>query len=391
MALHCYETLLAEADEDLVWPELDERSASSLCYTSGTTGPPKGVLYSHRSTVLHAWGVNTADMFGLRAVDRVLPAVPMFHVNAWGLPYAAPMVGAALVLPGPRLDGPGLQALLTEERVTMAAGVPTVWLNLLHHLRASGAKLDGVGRLVIGGSACPALLIEAYEREHGVRVDHAWGMTELSPVGAYNRPRPGAPQDADGAALAHRLKQGRACFGIDLEVVDPAGRPLPWDGTSQGDLLVRGPWVCSAYYRDPDRTSFTADGWLRTGDVVTIDPHGFMAITDRTKDVIKSGGEWISSIALENIALAHPAVREAAVIAARHPKWDERPLLLVVPQPGADPDPAELLAAFTGKVARWWIPDAVLIVAELPHTATGKLAKRALRETYGDFYLRERA
>ncbi|PWC31943.1 long-chain-fatty-acid--CoA ligase, partial [Azospirillum sp. TSO22-1] len=388
MALHCYEALMAAADEDYGWPAFDENTASSLCYTSGTTGEPKGVLYSHRSTVLHAMTIALPDAMGLGAADRILPVVPMFHVNAWGLPYAAPLVGASLVFPGPHLAGEPLQRLMNEERVTFAAGVPTIWMGLLQHLRASGTRLDTVKRLVIGGAACPRTLMEAFGDEYGVRVDHAWGMTELSPVGTYNAPKAGNAGLEGDERMRLRMKQGRAVFGVDLKIVGSDGRELPWDGVSFGDLYVRGPCVCSAYFRsEPDGLSHDDAGWFRTGDVSTIDADGYMEITDRSKDVIKSGGEWISSIALENIAVAHPDVAEAAVIAARHPTWDERPLLIIVPAPGTAPDPVELLRFFEGKVAKWWIPDTVVLVDELPHTATGKLLKTALRDRYREHYL----
>ncbi|MCA1941561.1 MAG: long-chain-fatty-acid--CoA ligase [Caenispirillum bisanense] len=385
----CYEDLLAEAGADYTWPEFDENTASSLCYTSGTTGAPKGVLYSHRSTVLHALGVNAPDVLGLRAGDRVMPVVPMFHVNAWGTPYAAPAAGATLVMPGPHMDGASLQKVMEGEGVTAALGVPTVWLGLLDHLRKSGTRIDGCQRLIIGGSACPRLLFEAFDREYGVRVDHAWGMTEMSPLGTYNTLKP-RHAGLDGEALMQlRLTQGRAIFGVDMKIVDGEGTELPWDGKAFGNLMVKGPWVCRAYFGREDEVAQThdADGWFRTGDVATIDPDGYMRITDRTKDVVKSGGEWISSIELENIAVGHPDVAEAAVIAARHPKWDERPLLIVVPRDGREIDPAALLAWFDGKVAKWWIPDAVLVVDQLPHTATGKLQKTALRDRYADHLL----
>ncbi|MBO0710812.1 MAG: long-chain-fatty-acid--CoA ligase [Acetobacteraceae bacterium] len=390
LKLYCYEELMAEADEDYVWPEFDETSAAGLCYTSGTTGRPKGVLYSHRSTVLHAFSVNMATALGFRSLDRVLPVVPMFHVNAWGIPHAAPMAGAALVMPGRFLDGQSLARLMNEERVTMSAGVPTVWMGLLAHLRASGERLATVKRIMTGGSACPPLLIEAFGDEYGVEVQHGWGMTELSPVGTYNQKKPahGALSKQEGYKLT--LKQGRALYGLDMRIVDGAGETLPWDGVSFGDLKVRGFWVASAYYGEPEGSALDADGWFATGDVATIDPEGFMEITDRSKDVIKSGGEWISSIALENIAVSHPDVAEAAVVAARHPKWDERPLLLVVPKPGRTIDPQSVLQVYDGKIAKWWLPDAVLVVDELPHTATGKLQKMALRAKYRS-YLEEQA
>jgi len=385
--LLCYEDLMAAADEDFSWSSFDENTASAMCYTSGTTGRPKGVLYSHRSTILHAYAVSLPDMLAFRAVDRVLPVVPMFHVNAWGIPYAAPLCGASLVFAGRHLDGPSLATLLNDEKVNFSAGVPTVWLGLLQHLRATGEKLTTLRRILTGGSACPPLLIDAFQGEYGITVDHAWGMTELSPVGTYNQPKPANVHLSGAAKHRHQLKQGRVCYGIDMKIVNDAGEELPWDGVQFGDLKVRGSWVCSTYYGDSPGSALDAEGWFATGDVATIDPDGFMEITDRTKDVIKSGGEWISSIALENIAVSHPDVAEAAVVAARHPKWDERPLLLVVPRPGHTIDPEAVLKIYEGKVAKWWLPDAVLVVPELPHTATGKLQKNALRDTYRDHYM----
>ena len=389
--LHCYETLMAEADEDYAWPEFDELSAAGLCYTSGTTGRPKGVLYSHRSTVLHAYAVNMADVFGLRAADRVMPVVPMFHVNAWGAPFAAPMAGATLVMPGRHLDGASLTAMMNAERVTMSAGVPTIWLGLLQHLRASGTRLETVRSLVIGGSACPPMLIDAFGREYGVRVDHAWGMTEMSPLGTYNKPKANEEALGEAAVAKRRLGQGRGIYGLEMKIVDDAGTALPWDGVAFGNLLVRGHWVCQGYYGGNEAGGADAEGWFATGDVATIDADGFMEITDRSKDVIKSGGEWISSITLENIAVAHPDVAEAAIIAAHHAKWDERPLLLVVAKPGVTIDPAALLASYAGHVPKWWLPDEVLVVPELPHTGTGKLNKLALRTQYGQHLLRNAA
>ncbi len=383
MALHCYEDLLAAADEEFTWPLLDELTAAGLCYTSGTTGRPKGVLYSHRSTVLHAYAVNMPDVLGLRAVDRALVVVPMFHVNAWGTPFAAPLAGATLVLPGRHLDGASLTALMNAERVTTSAGVPTVWLGLLQHLRSTGARLETVRNLVIGGSACPPVLIEAFA-EYGVRVDHAWGMTETSPLGTYNRPKATEPAVPEAKAR-QRLSQGRSIFGLEMKIVDGAGQDLPRDGVAFGNLMVRGHWVCQRYY-GAQAQGADEDGWFATGDVATIDPDGFMTITDRSKDVIKSGGEWISSITLENIAVADPAVAEAAIIAAHHPKWDERPLLLVIPKEGCTIDPAALLARYQGQVPKWWVPDAVVVVDALPHTATGKLNKLALRGQYGRYF-----
>ena len=381
MALHAYEDLLDAAPDDFAWPELDENQASGLCYTSGTTGHPKGVLYSHRSTVLQCLACSLPDVFALRAADRVLPVVAMFHVNAWCLPYAATMVGAGLVLAGARTDGASLHELIESERVTFAAAVPTVWLGLVQHLRASGGRIDGLERLCVGGAACPQALLEALSDEYGVAVAQGWGMTETMSAGAYNSAKP------SDAAIAQRLRQGRALFGTELRIVDAAGRELPWDGAAAGELLVRGPRICRRYYR-AEQDAIEPDGWFRTGDIATIDPAGSILITDRAKDLIKSGGEWISSIELENVAMSHPGVAEAAVIAARHPRWDERPLLLVVAKDGQAPAAAELLDWYQGRVARWSIPDAALLVSELPHTATGKLLKTALRERYGDYYLR---
>jgi fatty-acyl-CoA synthase len=389
MRLHCYETLMDAADEDYLWPAFDENTASALCYTSGTTGRPKGVLYSHRSTILHAYACALPDVLDARATTRILPVVPMFHVNAWGIPYVAAMTGATLVMPGRHLDGASLANIFNTERVTMSCGVPTVWLGLLQHLRSSGERLETVKRIMTGGSAAPPLLIDAFRDEYGVAVEHGWGMTELSPVGTYNAPKPAEISLTGEAATRHMLKQGRVLCGIDMKIVDADNNELPWDGHAFGDLKVRGPWVASAYYGDEPGSALDADGWFATGDVATIDPEGFMEITDRSKDVIKSGGEWISSIALENIAVSHPDVAEAAVIAARHTKWDERPLLLVVARPGHTVDPASVLAIFEGKVAKWWLPDAVVVVPELPHTATGKIQKLALRERWRDHYLME--
>jgi fatty-acyl-CoA synthase len=386
MRLLCYDELLAASNDEYEWPQFDENTASALCYTSGTTGRPKGALYSHRSTVLHAYAIALPDVLDMRATSRILPVVPMFHVNAWGIPYAAALTGATLVLPGRHLDGPNLTRLLNQERVTMSCGVPTVWLGLLQHTRSSGDKLTTVKRIMTGGSAAPPLLIEAFRDELGVTVEHGWGMTELSPVGTYNAAKPPQTGLTGQAAVQHMLKQGRVLSGIDMKIVDGSGRELPWDGKQFGDLMVRGPWVCSAYFGDPPGSACDADGWFATGDVATIDPDGFMEITDRSKDVIKSGGEWISSIALENIAVSHPDVAEAAVVAATHPKWDERPLLLVVPRPGHTVDPDSVLSIYQGQVAKWWLPDAVVVLDELPHTATGKLLKTELRSRYRDYY-----
>ncbi len=388
MRLHCYETLMAAADEDYDWPDFDENTASALCYTSGTTGRPKGVLYSHRSTMLHTYAANTPDVFGLRAVDRVLPGASMYHACAWGLPYCATMVGATLVLPGRHLDGASLHRMLEAERVTLTAGVPTIWLGLLAHLQASGARLTQLRRMLVAGSALPRVLIEAFT-PMGINVEQGWGMTETSPIVTYNAPTPAAAALSGEAAIRQRLKQGRAACGTDMKIVDAEGNELPWDGKAFGDFLVRGHWVCREYLNRGADGAADAEGWLRTGDVCTIDADGCAEIVDRSKDVIKSGGEWISSITLENLAVSHPAVAEAAIIGARHPKWQERPLLLVVPRAGMRVEPADVLAVFEGKVAKWWLPDAVVVVDDLPHTATGKLNKLALRARWQDYLVQQ--
>ena len=384
MDLLCYEEIVAAAAPILGWPDLDERSAASLCYTSGTTGRPKGVLYSHRSTLLHALASNLKDVFGLGAADRFLPVVPMFHVNAWGSPYSAPMVGASLIMPGRHLDGASLADMMNTERVTCSAGVPTVWLGLLQHLRASGKRLETVERLIIGGSACPPMLMRAFGDEYGVRVDHAWGMTEMSPIGTYNMLKSSNAALPPDAAFRLREKQGRVMYGVDMRIVNDDGKELAWDGMTSGHLQVKGPNVCAAYLGDAPGSALDAEGWFATGDVATIDDEGYMEITDRSKDVVKSGGEWISTVQLENIAVGHPDVAEAAVIAARHPKWDERPLLIVVAKQGTTVDIASLRAFFDGKVAKWWQPDDIIVVDELPHTATGKIQKMALRDRFRD-------
>jgi acyl-CoA synthetase (AMP-forming)/AMP-acid ligase II len=387
----CYEELLAAQPDDFRWPTFDEHTASSLCYTSGTTGNPKGVLYSHRSTLLHTYAACLPDALNLSAHDVVLPVVPMFHVNAWGLPYCCALTGAKLVFPGAGMDGASLCELFEKERVTVSAGVPTIWLGLLAHMKQNNLKFSTLKRTVIGGSACPPAMIRSFEEDFGVRVLHAWGMTEMSPLGTVNSfkgQQLGLPHEQK---LAIQNKQGRNIFGVEMTIVDDDGKELPHDGKAFGDLLVRGPWICSEYFKgeggSPLRRDEHADEWFPTGDVATIDADGFMQITDRSKDVIKSGGEWISSIDLENTAMAHPAVAEAAVVGVRHPKWDERPLLLVVRKPGDQLTREELLAFFDGRVAKWWIPDDVVFVDQLPHTATGKLLKTKLRDDYKDHKL----
>jgi fatty-acyl-CoA synthase len=381
-----YEAWIAPHSTAYAWPQFDEKSAASLCYTSGTTGNPKGVLYSHRSTVLHAYGGALPDSLGLSARDSILPVVPMFHVNAWGLPYAAAMTGAKLVFPGAALDGKSVYDLIEGEGVTMAAGVPTVWLGLLNHMAPAGLRFSTLNRTVIGGSACPPAMISAFKDQYGVTVLHAWGMTEMSPLGTVctlKLAQEALPPEQQMAVL---VKQGRAVYGVEMKIVDPDGRELPWDGQSSGDLYVKGPWIISGYFKGEGGNPLV-DGWFPTGDVATIDADGFMQITDRSKDVIKSGGEWISSIDIENIAMAHPAVAMAACIGVRHPKWDERPLLVVVRKPGAEVTAEALLAFYEGKVAKWQVPDDVAFVDAIPLGATGKMQKMKLREQFKDHRL----
>lgn len=382
-----YEELIADKPGTYEWPEFDEHTASSLCYTSGTTGNPKGVLYHHRSTLLHAYGSALPDTLNLSARSVVLPVVPMFHVNAWGLPYSSALVGAKLVFPGVALDGASLYELFEKEGVTFTAGVPTVWLALLQHMQANKLKLSTVKYAVIGGSAAPPAMIEAFDKEFGVEVLHAWGMSEMSPLGTVNHPKAKHAKQSAGEMLAVRLKQGRPPFGVDMKIVDDAGKELPRDGKAFGDLLVRGPWITSGYFKGEGGEILDQGGWFATGDVATLDEDGYMQITDRSKDVIKSGGEWISSIDLENAAMAHPGVAEAAVIGVFHPKWDERPLLIVHRKPGAEIDKQELIEFLGTKVAKWWLPDDIQFVDAIPHTATGKILKTKLRETFKDYKL----
>jgi acyl-CoA synthetase (AMP-forming)/AMP-acid ligase II len=385
--LLCYEDLLAAENDDFDWPEFDENTAAALCYTSGTTGNPKGVLYGHRSTLLHAYATSLPDAKNFSACSTVLPIVPMFHVNAWGIPYAAPLVGAKLVFPGPGLDGASLYELLETERVDSSSGVPTVWLNLINYMKQNNLKLSTLKVTTIGGAACPAAIIRTLQDDFGVRVMHGWGMTEMSPVGTVNNPKAKHAGLPAAEAFQLSLKQGRPLFGVEMKIVDGDGNELPRDGKAFGNLLVKGPWVVREYYKSEGGRPLTADGWFPTGDVATIDADGYLQITDRSKDVIKSGGEWISSIDLENIAIGHPAVMEAAVIGVRHPKWDERPLLIVVKKSGAEVSKDSMLKFYEGKVARWCVPDDVVFVEQLPHTATGKLSKMTLREQFKDYRL----
>ncbi|WP_374618495.1 3-(methylthio)propionyl-CoA ligase [Pandoraea sp.] len=383
LPLLCYEDLIAAEDGHFAWPSMDENTASGLCYTSGTTGNPKGVLYSHRSTVLHAFGASLPDAMAMSARDAVLPVVPMFHVNAWGLPYSSALVGAKLVFPGKDLDGKSLYELFEAEGVTFSAGVPTVWLGLLNYVKSIGARFSTLERTVIGGSACPPAMLQTFEKDYGVRVIHAWGMSEMSPLGTLCHLRK-HHRDLPADAQQHILeKQGTAIYGVDLKIVGPDGEELPWDGKAFGDLYARGPWVLDRYFRS--EASPLVDGWFPTGDVATIDAEGYVQITDRSKDVIKSGGEWISSIDVENIAMAHPEIHEAACIAIRHPKWEERPLLVVVRKPGSTLTREDVLAFYEGRVVKWWIPDDVVFVDEIPHTATGKMLKLKLREAFRDY------
>ncbi len=378
----CYEELVNGHSDEYAWPEFDERTASSLCYTSGTTGHPKGVLYSHRSTVLHSYAASLPDAINMSESASLLPVVPMFHVNAWGIPYGAAMTGTKLVMPGPMLDGESLTELMNQESVTIAAGVPTVWFGLLAHLREAGAKLPSLKMVIVGGAAAPRSMIKEFEEDHGVELRHAWGMTEMSPVGTVSLVKPSLRRASADERYAAQCKQGRSVYGVEMKIVDEQNKVLPHDGVAFGELKVRGPWIASGYFEADESESHDDDGWFGTGDVATIDPDGYMQITDRKKDLIKSGGEWISSIDLENLAVAHPDVAQAAVIGVPHEKWDERPLLIVMTRPDVSPTREDVLDFLKDKVPAWWIPDDVVFVDKLPMGATGKVLKTELRKQY---------
>ncbi|MGD9769072.1 MAG: long-chain-fatty-acid--CoA ligase [Pseudolabrys sp.] len=377
-----YEDWIAEADGDFAWASFDENTAAGMCYTSGTTGHPKGVLYSHRSNVLHAFMAALPDSKGLRSNDVCMPVVPLFHANGWSLAFSTPMVGSTFVLPGAKMDGPSIYELLDTYKVTFTAAVPTVWLMLLQHMEANNLKLPYLKRVVIGGSACPRAMTEKFEKNYGVEVIHAWGMTEMSPLGSLCTMKPDYAGLTGTARLDLQQTQGHPPFGVEMKITDDNGRVLPWDGKTFGRLKVRGPAVAREYFKGDGGDILDDDGFFDTGDVATIDPHGYMHVTDRAKDVIKSGGEWISTIELENLAVGHPKVAEAAVIGAPHPKWDERPLLIVVLKEGERATREELLDFMRDKVAKWWLPDDVAFVTEIPHTATGKIQKTTLREQF---------
>ncbi|MBR0830084.1 long-chain-fatty-acid--CoA ligase [Bradyrhizobium manausense] len=380
-----YEELLTGRSDLYAWPLLDENTACGLCYTSGTTGNPKGVLYAHRSAVLHSFAAALPDACRISLNDTVAFISPMFHAMSWGMPYCAPAMGSKLVMPGQKVDGESLHRLFEEHGVTFANGVPTVWLGYVQYLQSAGVRPTTLNRVLIGGTACPSSLMEALQDDYGVEVLHVWGMTETSPVATISKALPKHKTQSKSERRDRQLKQGRAVFGVEIGIRDGDNNELPHDGKAFGDLVIRGPWIARSYYKMPE--SERADGWFFTGDVATIDEEGYMQITDRSKDVIKSGGEWISSIELENLAMAHPEISEAAVIGVKHPKWDERPLVVAVRRKGSKLTPAELLAFYDGKIAKWWMPDDVLFVDELPHGATGKLLKTKLRELYGDHVL----
>jgi 3-(methylthio)propionyl---CoA ligase len=385
--LLCYEELIADKPGTLTWPTFDENTASSLCYTSGTTGNPKGVLYSHRSTLLHSLMMCSGPVLALNPETSILPVVPMFHANAWGLIYAGPMCGTKFVFPGFKLDGASIYELLDKEQVTMSAGVPTVWLALLDYCAQNKLRMSSVKRTLIGGSAVPLAMIERFWNEHGIEVAQGWGMTEMSPVGTLTRFHQGERELPDAERFAITAKQGRPVFGVEMKIVDDAGQDLPQDGSVSGNMVVRGPWIVKGYMKGDGQSQFVEDDWFHTGDVCKIEPDGSVVITDRSKDVIKSGGEWISSIDLENAAMSCPGVAEAAVIGVHHPKWDERPLLIVVKRPDADVTKADLLKFLEGKIAKWWMPDDVQFIDAIPHGATGKILKTALRKQFEGYKL----
>jgi fatty-acyl-CoA synthase len=385
--LLCYEELLAGNPGSLVWPTFDEKTASSLCYTSGTTGNPKGVLYSHRSTVIHSMMMCSGPVLGMTPDDAILPVVPMFHANAWGLVYAGPICGTKLVFPGPKLDGSSVYELLDKEKVTLSAGVPTVWLALLDYCAQNKLKMSSVRRTLIGGSAVPISMIERFWKEHKIEVAQGWGMTEMSPLGTLTRFNKGERELPDADRFAITAKAGRPVFGCEMKIIDDAGNDLPQDGSVSGNLVVRGPWIVKGYLKGDGKSQFLDDDWFATGDVCKIEEDGSLVITDRSKDVIKSGGEWISSIDLENAAMSCPGIAEAAVIGVKHPKWDERPLLIVVRRPEATVTKDELLNFLNGKIAKWWMPDDVQFIDQIPHGATGKILKTALRKHFEGYKL----
>ena len=382
-----YEQWIAEVDGDFAWKSFDENTAAGMCYTSGTTGNPKGVLYSHRSNVLHSMMASAPDAMGVSCRDAILPVVPMFHANCWGLALTSPMVGAELVMPGAKLDGASIYELLNDYRVTFTAAVPTVWLMLLQHLEANkNLKLPHLKKMVIGGSASPRAMIQTFQDTYGVEVCHAWGMTEMSPLGTLGSLKPEYVNLSGEKRLDVQTKQGHPPFCVEMKITDDAGQELPRDGKTFGRLKVRGPAIARRYFKE-DSDVVDAEGFFDTGDVSTIDPHGYMQITDRAKDVIKSGGEWISSIDIENLAVGHPKVAEAAVIGIKHPRWDERPLLVIVVKKDQKVSKQDMIDFMTGKIAKWWMPDDVAFVDEIPHTATGKILKTELRERFRDYVL----